>query len=474
MKNTKNNSAIYFSRRGLINFYKQHRRKRKHHREFVSYSKLRGQIKDEILSKGIKASDFRSYQKRLRSKFKRPMYSETVRFLHTTSDAFCSKTKSKKDNGYFEIPPVFSLTENYSTSFSFLKRLFNVLYYQSANEVIIDYKNCTKIDLDASVCMDIILAEFIKYFYRCRKTGYEVNIEQILPINFGSPHVSKILFSIGAFSNLKKVKIEFKDIITYPLSIGKIRSTRSSKVREIHITELVAYVIKSMQKMNRVLTPEAEDNLFKVIGEVLINAEEHSTLEKRYSIGYFQDSHDDNGHIGIFNLVILNFGTTIYEKFKDPECPNQKVVEEMKALSEKYTKGGFFSKAEFDEQALWTLYALQEEVTSKADWKRGNGSIRFIESFFNLKGEPQMDNFSYLSIVSGNARITFDGTYNLVSRIKGRESRNYKMMTFNESGMIENQPDKRFVTFAENYFPGTMISAKICIKEDDTESFSNE
>jgi len=45
-------------------------------------------------------------------------------------------------------------------------------------------------------------------------------------------------------------------------------------------------------------------------------------------------------------------------------------------------------------------------------------------------------------------------------------------MTFNENGDIENIPDKKFVTFAENYFPGTIITAKISIKENITEKIS--
>jgi hypothetical protein len=147
---------------------------------------------------------------------------------------------------------------------------------------------------------------------------------------------------------------------------------------------------------------------------------------------------------------------------------------EMKELSSNYTKKGLFSKAEFEEQTLWTLYALQEGVTSKADWKRGNGSIRFIDSFFSLKGDNEKDNISYLSIVSGNTRITFDGTYRLIDKIKGKNNRKYKMMTFNENGDIENKPDKKYVIFAENYFPGTIISAKICIKEINTEQSENE
>lgn len=142
----------------------------------------------------------------------------------------------------------------------------------------------------------------------------------------------------------------------------------------------------------------------------------------------------------------------------------------MKSLSDKFTKKGFFMKAEFEEETLWTLYALQEGVTSKAEWKRGNGSIRFIDSFFSLKGDNNRDNMSYLSIMSGNTRIIFDGTYRLIEKVKGKDGHSFKMMTFNELGDIEDKPDKKFVTFAQNYFPGTLISAHICIKEMNSET----
>lgn len=55
-----------------------------------------------------------------------------------------------------------------------------------------------------------------------------------------------------------------------------------------------------------------------VIGETLINAEEHSSLKYRYLIGYFEECNQDGKHFGLLNLVIMNFGQTIYEKFKYP------------------------------------------------------------------------------------------------------------------------------------------------------------
>ena len=248
------------------------------------------------------------------------------------------------------------------------------------------------------------------------------------------------------------------------------------KIREqkdIDTTTLVDYVIECLQRFNKVITPEKLDDLCTVIGETLINAEEHSTTKYRFSIGYFHEIKDNGKHLGLFRLVILNFGKTIYEKFKDPDCPNKDIVVKMRNLSESYSKRNIFLMKAFEEETLWTLYALQEGVTSVAPEihrKRGNGSIQFIESFFNIKGiKMTADNVSRLSILSGNTNITFDGSFNIIERPVNGEA--FKFMTFNESGNIEDKPDPKYVKFVENYFPGTIISAKILFNEDD---FTNE
>lgn len=203
-----------------------------------------------------------------------------------------------------------------------------------------------------------------------------------------------------------------------------------------------------------------------VIGEILINAEEHSTTKCRFSIGYFQELNNNGKHCGVFKLAILNFGKTIYETFSDPGCPNKEVVEKMKALSENYTKKGFFTFRKLEEETLWTLYALQEGVTSIANKKRGNGSIQFIESFFNMKEDKEnCDKVSRMSILSGSTCITFNGEYKITE--KEIDGDKFKFMTFNKSGNIEEKPDENFVKCVDNYFPGTIISAEILFNEGD-------
>lgn len=446
------------------------RRKNIRHKRKLGWNKYLSDLRINLNSDTTNFNNSKNTNANYKKRFNyiHPQFSETIKYLSSKFNNKISNIKFKNNGGNFIVPSIFSLSDNYKESFSFLKALFFALYYQKYRHVRLDYSKCERIDIDASVMMDIILGEFILHFNSCQKSNYHVLVKDIKPINYDRDQIKKILFSIGAFTSIKGFQIKYTDIIPYPLRFGIINHKYASKIREVHITEMVDYVIRCMNKMGRILTAEAEANLFTIVGEILINAEDHSSGDKSFSIGYFQEKEENGEHVGIFHLVVLNFGKTIYEMFSDPACPNPEVVLEMRELSAEYTRRGFFSKAEFEEESLWTLYALQEGVTSKADWKRGNGSIQFIDSFFNLKGDNKKDNISSLSILSGNTRIVFDGTYRLRDRFKGKQMKKFKMMTFNDSGDISMAPDKKYVTFTEQYFPGTLISAKIFLKDFNT------
>lgn len=475
MKKVTSIDKLYFSKRSQAKSLKNAKRKIRNHRVKLGWLKYVSDIRSNCKKKNI---DFiePSFEIFRQSKTlgEKPAYSEAIRHIASLKNVFSDEDLPKNEDGKFIVPDFFSLTEKYDISLKFLKRLFYCLYKQKVETITIDYSQCQRIDVDASACMDILLRDFISFYEKCKRRGHKVKVLRIVPINYKADHIVKVLFSIGAFSSIKGFRLKFEDILSYPLSIADSTVSKASEIREVHITDMVNHVLECMAKMNRTLTADAEKNLFQVIGEILINAEEHSSCKMRYTVGYFQDTNENGEHIGIFHLVILNFGQTIYEKFSDPSCPNKEVVKQMRALSDIYTKKNFFSKAEFEEQTLWTLYALQQGATSKAEWRRGNGSIAFIDSFFNLKDSQDKDNISYLSIVSGNTRIIFDGTYRIKEVVKGKQNEKFKMMTFNDEGEIENKPDQKFVTFANNYFPGTIISAKICIKDKNTEISQNE
>lgn len=377
-------------------------------------------------------------------------------------------------NGNIEIPTHFSILETPKESYDTLRRIISALIIEDNELVTLNYSKCKEVSLSTQIILDIILMDYVKYRKKCLKTfgraskGYP----NIRAIEINDESLQKMIFSVGSPVNLGIGAMTFDDIIQYRLNVHDNDSIHDSLSRmvqkEIDTTEMIDYVNECLQRMNKRLTPEKLDDLCTVVGEILINAEEHSSTKYRFSMGYFKEENDNGSHYGLFKLVILNFGQTIYEKFKSPNCPNVGIVQKMKALSSQYTKKRFFKPGKLDEESLWTLYALQEGVTSVStnSYKRGNGSIRFLESFFNIKGSTSADNVSLMTIASGRARIVFNGEYSIIDKANGI-GETFKMMTFNSTGNIEDKPDEKYVTHSNFYFPGTLITANILLNDDD-------
>jgi hypothetical protein len=296
--------------------------------------------------------------------------------------------------------------------------------------------------------------------------------EGIKPINHDREEILNVLLSIGAYKNILGTNFKSPKFKALPVRIcNQLQQNVWSKV-EIVLTEIVEYIKSCILELNRDLTPEAENEFYKVIGEVMGNALEHGTIPGSYAIGFFEENHTETEDYGIFNFCIFNFGDTIYQTFKNDNCVNKSTVRQMEDLSTEYTKKGWFSPSEMEEETLWTLYALQEGVTSKSE-KRGNGSIQYIENFFRLKGDLENDDFSKMVLISGNSRIIFDGTYKIVQDPPQNGQKGPKRITFNNSRQLSELPDRKYVNSSENFFPGTLISARILIKFANTNEESN-
>ncbi len=383
-------------------------------------------------------------------------------------------------NGYVEMPANFSVLENPEVSFETFRKILSALLVEDVPWLTIDYNVCSHVDISTQALLDIILLDFCKFRDKCNKISrYGKLFPNIRGINIKEKSVQKMMFSVGSPANLKIQCNEYSDVIRYTLNVHKNDKEadylKRIEQKELDTSDIADYVIKCLKRMNRKLTPAKRDDLCTVIGEILINAEEHSTTKYRYTMGYFVEENKDNKHFGVFRMVILNFGDTIYDKFKSEDCPNKEIVAKMQSLSKKYTKRLLFKKGLFEEESLWTLYALQEGITSISTekYKRGNGSIRFIESFFNIKGSKDVDDVSVMTIASGRTRVLFNGFYGIQTK-KNELGEDFKVMTFNHSGNIEDQPDDKYVFCANHYFPGTMITAKILLNDDDLKTIQKD
>lgn len=416
------------------------------------------------------------YQRTRKENIKRFLPSN-LKYITTHNDSPFNLEKIRKSDsnacrGYIVIPENFSLLTNAKQSVKTFQKMLYALFVENNSSITFDYVHCKNVDLSTQALFDIILKEYDKF------ANYAVNRNMSFTtsyrgMNMNEIDVAKMIWSVGSPANLGIGQKNFSDVEKFKLRVydntKEGHEILRMKRKELDTTEIADYVVDSLRKIRKKLTPQKLEDLCNVIGEVLINAEEHSTTKHRFSCGYFKEKNIKGRHFGLFKLVILNFGQTIYEKFKSEECPNKEIVRRMSELSKRYTRRLFFMPGKFEEESLWTLYALQEGVTSVSPDKysqRGNGSIRFIESFFNIKGSLEDDDISKMTIFSGHTKIVFDGKYSIMEGISS-DGTQHKVMTFNDSGNIENKPDNNYVMYTDNYFPGTMICAELLLNDDD-------
>lgn len=459
--------------------YNKKRKKRK--KQYIKHPDAKGNlpIPRQFRSRKFKkvSRNGSQYRRNKRTEYFQKYLPEILEYVLKHEDSPINIVKVRKQahttEGAVMLPSHFSIIEEPEESYHTLQEIVSALFIEDTRWLTINYSRCTHIDISTQTFLDLLLMDFTKYREKCRKlSGLKDLYPNIRGIGLNDATLRKMIFSVGSPVNLGIAKNAYPDIVPYHLTIHKndpaLDYLQRIEQKELDTSDLADYVITSLKRMKRTLTPEKRDDLCTVIGEILINAEEHSTTRYRFSQGYFVEDTSDGRHSGVFRLVILNFGQTVYEKFASPECPNKEIVRRMKSLSKKYTDRFMFIKGKFEEESLWTLYALQEGVTSIStmDYKRGNGSIRFIDSFFNIKGSSDADDVSVMTITSGHTQILFNGKYNIQERVN-QNGETYKVMTFNEWGNIEHMPDSEFVRHLDYYFPGTMITAKILLNDDD-------
>ncbi len=323
---------------------------------------------------------------------------------------------------------------------------------QNVNSIHIDHSDCIRLDLCASLIMDLTILN-------CNKNK---NFKGTLSKN---EIVNLMIRASGIIRHLnlpESINDNNEDILLFPLKVGKKTTDQYHTTdMEIASTNLNEYFNKCLYKVNLELTPDGKSKLSKMTSELLTNAEDHSGKEKWYLIGYFKsiDEHQHECHI-----VICNYGKSIYESLNNDNI-SQKIKSGILMLTEKHRRRGFFSiKRRWSESNLWTLYALQEGVSRLRDngenIDRGNGTVEMIEFFLELAKQGQKK----MCIISGSTAILFDGKYKLHDAKIGDETR--KIIAFNFKNDLGQPPDPKYIYTLKNPFNGTIVSLRFTLNDE--------
>ena len=109
--------------------------------------------------------------------------------------------------------------------------------------------------------------------------------------------------------------------------------------------------------------------LSSLLTEIIGNAEEHGGAWA--TIGHWAFTGTGENRFGECHIVILNHGKTIYESLSQVRDSGP-LGRQLEALSDLHKRQGFFGFSQgWDEETLWTLYALQERISRYTGTPRG-------------------------------------------------------------------------------------------------------
>lgn len=286
------------------------------------------------------------------------------------------------------LPKVFSLLEAPEPTMEFLQQLLTYSGTESVKHLSFEAKQCGTIGLDALVAMSV----FLMRAKQRRKDENRLSISGTWPEDLSM----RIMFKASGVPHhlgLPESRLtpeQEKLVHRCELYNGRAVPSRYALARQRNeATQNVrTYFDRCLNTVGFSLTREGKSRLDKLISEVIGNAEEHGG--PWYTIGHWQLGESGEGRrYGVCHLAMFDFGNSIYESFLTEEA-SPTIVAQLRSLSDLHTQRGWFDrlKGTWDEETLWTLYAIQERVSRFSGLPghetRGNGTRDIVQFFLQL------------------------------------------------------------------------------------------
>jgi len=411
----------------------------------------------------------RNAKKSLHSRYSRIHYKLECLKAYKRINNRVAPVSKKRWKYNIKIPKIFCLYEEPEQVLAIIKKIASLEDAEHINEIFIDHSQCVKHDLSA----EILLANVVKSLNLVK--GPHFRIKGAFP---RCKKMKRLLSSIGVVSDTAASKYCLKNEknlklykrLSDPFEEDAATASFFCQDKKNAATSGFTDYLKSCLKLiSASLDSDEESKLNKYLGEVLGNAEDHSGLKLWQLVGYLDSSDRDNLYC---EIVIFNIGKTFLDTFLDKE--NAPIVNDKRVEYVNKHKGIL------SEEQLTLVYALQQNASSKLDEEvdRGQGTKYLIDLFhhFTDKSNEICASKDYsenckpkMFILSGNAILKMDGTYNPL--INEKEKMVYAL---NKSNDLLMAPDKKYINALRNEecFPGTVIYIRYSLQE--TKLIGNE
>ena len=357
-----------------------------------------------------------------------------------------------------QLPKCFSVVDDPEGAFYKLAELAHKLKAYRLGSVFLDFSKVEEQDLSANGLLDVLVDELST---AARRTRHKIRWRGTYPANANDKRFVK------AMGVIKRLQIEHE----YPkqeeaaeLELFDVRCKHYMRVSDARqanknsstTQKFADHIDRCLKRVNRQLKADARGRMCQYVSEIIDNAEQHGQMGD-WSIQGYLDTHLETP---MCEIAIYNFGRTIAETLESLPAASYTRSQVQKYI-DLHEKGGFF-KADWRREDLYTLIALQGNVSSKNQAQtdtRGNGTVDLIGFFQRVllecsQGKHQQS--ARMAIASGSTFILFDGTYQMAPDKNG-----VNIIAFNKNNDLEERPDKKYVRrLTTTHFPGTVISLK--------------
>ena len=368
----------------------------------------------------------------------------------------------KYTDKHIVVPAVFSFNQNFDKTLHTFKQILYA-FKRSKGDVVLDFSKCEHVCLSVLTLLDILYRDF-KSIQRRNKKINDAYIERRLLIIPSSKNlkVKKYLHALRWY-RYDDFSEEDGEVLPFDIIKGKYRNSYQENEKARAIRHIVQFINTSFQPVHRSLSDEGLNYFESLMSEILNNAEDHSISGSEWivhGIAFHGVMHQER--VVELNLVIVNFGSSMFEGFEETKELNE---ENYSKVVKKYNEHVqlFDSTHFFDKESLFVLYMLNEGISrlKYKDPSRGNGTMQFLDAFRMLGnfGEENDKFSSLLSIISGHTVLSCN------SQVGPYKEDNHLKLSLNKQKKLSLLPEKEYLNYYQSYFPGTIIECTIYFNE---------
>lgn len=356
-------------------------------------------------------------------------------------------------------PEYFSFIESPDEAIATLTEIADAVSSDSNQTVYLNQDDCILIDYGAEAVACII-----------SKAGAVTNGLRFEGRYPNDPALAETVIMSGIPKVLGVPHPRISNVTPFQLHHGRANQETAyrSSEKERSTSHFVSYMQTCLRQHGWRLNTEGMRYLGGLVSEVVGNAEDHAGRDDWWIGGYMRVPEDSN--TGDCHIVIFNLGRTIYQSMQDID-EGSPVRRDIERLVNKHKKMSFFNP-NYQEEQLWTLYALQQGVSRLREIAidRGQGTADMIR-FFQSLGKTSQDGVEpKMCVVSGSSFILFNEDYEMRRERRNGEERS--IIAFNSSNDLNQRPDKRNVRCLKRFFPGTLISLRFYFDRDHLDNLS--